>query len=68
MPAYKNQRLVFFLRTIPMSNNAAHQKNGVMKKNNNLESVKNMPKVNEIECLPAFDLYLLSNHKSLLLI
>ena len=51
-----------------MINNAAHQKNGVMKKNNNLESVKNMPKINEIECLPALDLYLLSNHKSLLLI
>ena len=51
-----------------MSNNAKHQKNGVIKKNNNLDSVKNMPKVNEIDCSPAFDLSLLCNHKILPLI
>ena len=48
-----------------MSNKAAHQKNGVIKKNNNLDSVKNMPKVNEIDCSAAFDLHQLSNHKTL---
>jgi hypothetical protein len=60
--------LVFFLSLMPKSNNATHQKNGVIKKNNNLDSVKNMPKVNEIDCSPAFDLSLLCNHKILHLI
>lgn len=42
MSAIQNQRLLFFLWIHPITMHTTHQKNGVIKKNNTLESVKNM--------------------------